>query len=42
MAVPVEMCDRLLVITISNATAHISGALGKPTWLLLHQLPYWP
>ena len=40
LAALIEACD--LVITISNATAHISGALGKPTWLLLHQVPYWP
>ncbi|MEB3317984.1 MAG: hypothetical protein VKO39_07585 [Cyanobacteriota bacterium] len=31
-----------LVITISNAIGHISGALGKATWLLLHQVPDWP
>lgn len=36
----IESCD--LVITISNATAHISGAMGKTTWLLLHHVPYWP
>ncbi len=36
----ISCCD--LVITISNATAHISGALGQATWLLLHQVPYWP
>jgi ADP-heptose:LPS heptosyltransferase len=27
-----EACD--LVITTSNATAHLAGALGKRTWLL--------
>jgi ADP-heptose:LPS heptosyltransferase len=37
LAALVDACD--LVITITNATAHISGALGKPTWLLLHQVP---
>lgn len=40
MAALIESCD--LVITISNATAHLSGALGRPTWLLLHHVPYWP
>jgi hypothetical protein len=27
-----EACD--LLITLSNATAHFAGALGKRTWLL--------
>jgi len=40
LAALIESCD--LVITISNATAHLSGALGMPTWLLLHRVPYWP
>ncbi len=40
LAALISCCD--LVITISNATAHISGALGQPTWLLLHRVPYWP
>ncbi|MFM7551082.1 MAG: glycosyltransferase family 9 protein, partial [Cyanobacteriota bacterium] len=40
MAALIESCD--LVITISSATAHLSGALGRPTWLLQHQVPYWP
>jgi ADP-heptose:LPS heptosyltransferase len=40
LAALVDGCD--LVIMISNATVHISGALGRPTWLLLHQVPYWP
>ena len=26
-------CD--LVVTISNTTAHLAGALGKPTWVLV-------
>ena len=37
-------CD--LVITVSNVTAHIAGALGVPTWLILPQANgrfwYWP
>ncbi len=40
LAALIESCD--LVITISNATAHLSGALGRPTWLLLPHVPYWP
>lgn len=32
-------CD--LVVTIDNALAHLAGALGRPTWLLLHQSPSW-
>jgi len=38
-----EACD--LVITVSNVTAHMAGALGKPVWLLVPQwrgvLWYW-
>jgi tetratricopeptide (TPR) repeat protein len=30
-----------LVITIDNSTAHLSGALGIPTWLLLPFVPDW-
>ncbi len=32
-------CD--LVVTIDNTLAHLAGALGRPTWLLLHQSPSW-
>ncbi len=28
----IEACD--LVVTTSNVTAHLAGALGKPTWLV--------
>ena len=39
----IEMCD--FVITVSNTNAHISGALGKETFLLLPKgkakLWYW-
>lgn len=30
-----------LVITTSNVTAHVAGALGKPCWLLLQRTPLW-
>jgi len=30
-----------LVITIDNSTAHLAGALGVPTWLLLPFVPDW-
>ncbi len=30
-----------LVITIDNSTAHLAGALGVPTWLLLPSIPNW-
>jgi tetratricopeptide (TPR) repeat protein len=33
LAALITACD--LVLTVSNTTAHLSGALGKPTWILL-------
>jgi ADP-heptose:LPS heptosyltransferase len=30
-----------LVITIDNSTAHLAGALGVPTWVLLPYAPNW-
>lgn len=30
-----------LVITVSTATVHIAGALGKPTWVLVPEKPHW-
>ncbi len=30
-----------LVITSDTVIAHLAGALGRPTWLLLHQDPDW-
>jgi tetratricopeptide (TPR) repeat protein len=35
----VEACD--LVVSIGNATAHLSGALGKRTWVLLPYVAGW-
>ena len=35
------MCIRDSVITISNTTAHVAGALGKPVWNLLHYEADW-
>lgn len=32
-------CD--LVVSIDNTTAHLAGALGRPTWVLLHHAPSW-
>jgi hypothetical protein len=29
------------VVTTSNVTAHLAGALGKPTLLALHNMPFW-
>lgn len=31
-----------LVIQTSNTSAHIAGALGRPTWVLQSFSPYWP
>jgi hypothetical protein len=39
LAALIDACD--LVISISNTTVHLAGALGKPTWVLLHKIPDW-
>ena len=35
----IEACD--LVISVGNAVAHLSGALGQRTWVLLPQIAGW-
>lgn len=39
LAALIEACD--LVLTTSNSTAHLAGALGKSTLLLLPSGPFW-
>jgi hypothetical protein len=29
------------IVTVDTATAHLAGALGRPTYVLLSDLPYW-
>ncbi len=38
-AAVLEQCD--IVITTDTALAHLSGGLGRPTWLMLQQVPDW-
>lgn len=35
----IEQCD--LVITTDTALAHLAGAMGQPTWILLKAVPDW-
>ncbi len=39
LAALIQACD--LVVTTSNTTVHLAGALGTPTWLLLQKIPDW-
>jgi tetratricopeptide (TPR) repeat protein len=43
LAALIEACDA--VVTVSNTTAHLAGALGKPVWIMVPQghgrLWYW-
>ena len=39
LAAAIEALD--LVITVDNTVAHLSGALGKPTWVLVPFSPDW-
>jgi hypothetical protein len=38
-AAAIEAMD--LIITVDTAVGHLAGSLGKATWLLLHDVPYW-
>jgi tetratricopeptide (TPR) repeat protein len=38
-AAVVENLD--LIITADTATAHLAGALGRPTWVILRHVPHW-
>jgi tetratricopeptide (TPR) repeat protein len=38
-AAVIQLCD--LVITSDTALAHLAGALGVPTWLILQRIPDW-
>jgi tetratricopeptide (TPR) repeat protein len=39
LAALIQACD--LVVSISNTTVHLAGALGKESWALLEHVPDW-
>ena len=41
LAALIEACD--LVVSTSNVTVHMAGALAKETWVMLNYVPiyYW-
>jgi len=40
LAALIDACD--LIVTVSNSTAHLAAAMGKPTLILLaHHTPLW-
>lgn len=41
VAAAASMLELDLVITACTATAHLAGAVGVPTWLMLSYDPYW-
>jgi tetratricopeptide (TPR) repeat protein len=39
LAALIQACD--LIVSADNSTVHLSGALGKPTWICLPAVPNW-